>query len=67
MIFDAEIVTPKEFAYLANRYMYSKNTCFVIENIDYSVSDQIKGFGLDEKIDSSIVYTDVSTDDLFEF
>ena len=67
LIFDAEIVTPKEFAYLANRYMYSKNTCFVIENIDYSVSDQIKGFGLDEKIDSSIVYTDVSTDDLFEF
>ncbi|WP_461484325.1 S1 RNA-binding domain-containing protein [Porphyromonas asaccharolytica] len=67
LIFDAEIVTAEEFAYLASRYMYSKNTCFVIENIDYSVSDQIKGFGLDEKIDSSVVYTDVSTDDLFEF
>ena len=67
LIFDTDIITPKEFAYLANRYMYSKRTCFVIENITYSISEQIKGFGLNEKMSDSDIYTNIDTDDLFDF
>lgn len=67
LIFDTDIITPEEFAYIANRYMYSKKTCFVIENITYSISEQIKGFGLDEKMSGSDVYTNIDTDDLFDF
>ncbi len=67
LIFDTDIITPKEFAYIANRYMYSKKTCFVIENITYSISEQIKGFGLDEKMSDSDVYTNINTDVLFDF
>ena len=47
--------------------MYSKKTCFVIENITYSISDQINGFGLDEKMSVSDVYTNIDTDELFDF
>lgn len=67
LIFDTNVITPSEFAYLANRYMHSKKTCFVIENINYSLSDQIKGFGLSEKKNDADVYTDISADDLFDF
>ena len=67
LIFDTDIITSQEFAYLANRYMYSKKTCFVIENISYSISEQIKGFGLDEKMLDSDVYTNIDTDELFDF
>lgn len=67
LIFDTDVITPKEFAYLANRYMYSKKTCFVIENITYSISEQIKGFSLDEKMSNSEVYTNIDTDYLFDF
>ena len=67
LIFDSKIITPEEFAYLANRYKYSKKTCFVIENIMYSISEQIKGFGLDEKMSDSDVYTNIDTDELFDF
>ena len=44
-----------------------KKTCFAIENIKYSISDQIKGFGLNEKKNDADVYTDISADDLFDF
>lgn len=67
LIFDADIINSKEFAFLANRYMYSKKTCFVIENITYSVSEQIKGFGLEEKKSDSDIYTNIDTDELFDF
>jgi hypothetical protein len=67
LIFDTDVITSEEFAYLANRYKYSKKTCFVIENITYSISDQIKGFGLNEKMSDSDVYTNVDTDELFDF
>ena len=67
LIFDKEKVTPKEFAELANRYRFTKKTCFAIENIKYSISDQIKGFGLNEKKNDADVYTDISADDLFDF
>lgn len=67
LVFDTDIITPNEFAYLANRYKYSKKTCFVIENITYSISEQIKGFGLDEKMSDSDVYTNIDTDELFDF
>lgn len=67
LIFDTDIINSKEFAFLANRYMYSKKTCFVIENITYSISEQIKGFGLDEKMSDADVYTNINTDELFDF
>lgn len=67
LIFDADIINSKEFAFLANRYMYSKKTCFVIENITYSISEQIKGFGLDEKMSDADVYSNIDTDELFDF
>lgn len=67
LIFDKDIITSEEFAYLANRYKYSKKTCFVIENITYSISEQIRGFGLDEKMSDSDVYTNINTDELFNF
>ena len=67
LIFDKDIITSEEFAYLANRYKYSKKTCFVIENITYSISEQIRGFGLDEKMSDSDVYTNINTDELFDF
>ena len=67
LIFDADKTTSEEFAFLANRYMYSKGTCFVIENITYSISEQIKGFGLDEKMSDSEVYTDVNFDEMFSW
>ena len=67
LIFDKEKVTPKEFAELANRYRFTKKTCFAIENIKYSISDQIKGLGLNEKKNDADVYTDISADDLFDF
>ena len=67
LVFDTDIITPNEFAYLANRYKYSKKTCFVIENITYSISEQIKGFGLDEKMSDSDVYTNIDIDELFDF
>ena len=67
LIFDKEKVTPKEFAELANRYRFTKKTCFAIENIKYSISDQIKGLGLSEKKNDADVYTDISADDLFDF
>lgn len=67
LIFDADKTTSEEFAFLANRYMYSKGTCFVIENITYSISEQIKGFGLDEKMSDTEVYTDVNFDEMFSW
>ena len=33
----------------------------------YSISDQINGFGLDEKMSVSDVYTNIDTDELFDF
>lgn len=49
IVFDTDIVTPSEIAELANKYMYSKKTCFVIENPKHSQSDAISSFGLNEK------------------
>lgn len=67
LIFDTDIITHKEFAFLANRYKYSKRTCFAIENFAHSISEQIKGFGLDEVMSDSEVYTNIDTDILFDF
>ncbi len=49
IVFDTDIVTPSEIVELANKYMYSKKTCFVIENPKHSQSDAISSFGLNEK------------------
>ena len=67
LIFDADIITSKEFAFIANRYRTSQRTCFVVENPKFSISDQIKGFGLDEKKEGGDVFVDISLDVLFDF
>ncbi len=67
LIFDADIIDSKEFAKLANRYIYSRKTCFVVENPNYSASDVIESFGLEETIDDGEVLTDFSDEDYFNF
>ena len=64
LIFDIDIVTPKTMAELANKFMGTRNTCFVIENPKYSQSDEINSFGIHEKIDGE-VKIDFSDDDIF--
>ena len=65
LIFDTDIVRPEILAALANKFRGSKNTCFVIENPRYSVSDELKGFGLNQKITDASINTDFSLDDIF--
>lgn len=57
LIFDSNVVTPKNFAELANKFLTSERTCFVIPNPNYSASDEIKGFGLNEKMEGGKVIT----------
>ena len=65
LIFDADIVRPEILAALANKFRYSKETCFVIENPRYSASDELKGFGLNNKITDASVGTGFSLDEIF--
>lgn len=65
LIFDTDVVNPKHIAELANKYRWSKKTCFVIENPKYSQSDVIQSFGLQEKKEDGIVNLDFSEDDIF--
>jgi len=65
LIFDTDVVSPKSIAELANRYRWSKKTCFVIENPKYSQSDVIQSFGLQEKKEDGNVNLDFSEDDIF--
>ena len=65
LIFDSKVVTPKNFAELANKFLTSERTCFVIANPDYSASDEIKGFGLNEKMESGKVITFSSDDQIW--
>ena len=67
LIFDTDIVSPGHIAELANKYMYSRRTCFVIENPKYSTSDTIRSFGLEEKKTDGRVDTDISDEDLFNW
>lgn len=66
LIFDTDVVQPSKIAELANKFMGSKKTCFVIENPKYSQSDAIKSFGLNEKKED-YVEIDFSDDDIFSF
>lgn len=63
LIFDTDVVNPETFADLANKFMTSKRTCFVVPNPNYSASEAIEGFGLHEKMDNGKVLT-FSLDDL---
>lgn len=67
LIFDTDVVNPKEIASLANKYMYSKKTCFVVENPKYSQSDIIKSFGLNEKKQDGSVMLGLSDEEIFNF
>ena len=67
LIFDTDIVSPKEIASLANMYMFSKRTCFVVENPKYSQSDIIKSFGLNEKKQDGSVMLGLSDEEIFNF
>jgi hypothetical protein len=53
-------------AELANKYMETKNTCFVIENPKYSQSNEIKSFGLNEKRHGD-VEMNLSEEDIFNW
>ena len=65
MIFDTDVVNPETFADLANKFMTSKRTCFVVPNPNYSASDVIEGFGLHEKMDNGKVITFSSDDQIW--
>ena len=65
LIFDTDVVSPKEIANLANKYRSSKKTCFVIENPKYSQSEAIQSFGLNEKKEDGYVSLDFSDEDIF--
>lgn len=67
LIFDAEHINSHEFAFLANRYRFSKKTCFVIANYNYSASEDIKSFGISETKEDGCPRNDFSTEDIFEF
>ena len=67
LIFDIGTVCSKEIASLANRYMNSKKTCFVVENPKYSQSDVIKSFGLNEKKQDGSVLLDLSDEEIFNY
>lgn len=62
LIFDTDVVNPETFADLANKFMTSKNTSFVVPNPNYSASEEIEGFGLHEKMDNGKVI--IPSDDL---
>lgn len=67
LIFDTDVVSPEHIAELANRYMTSKRTCFVIENPKYSSSNVIQSFGLKEKKKDGWVNIDFSDEDIFNW
>ena len=67
LIFDTDFVKPEMIAGLANKFMYSKKTCFVVENINYSQDEIIKSFGLNEKKQDGTVLVDLSDEDIFDF
>lgn len=67
LIFDTDVISQTEIAELANKYMSSKRTCFVIENPKYSASDTIQTFGLNEKKEDGWVNVDISEDDIFNW
>lgn len=66
LIFDTDAVNPQRIAELANDFMGSRRTCFVVENPNYSQSDVIKHFGLNEK-KSGHVNTSFTDDEIFDF
>jgi|GEM_PF-563808 ribosomal protein S1 len=66
LIFDTDVVSPQRIADLANGFMGSKRTCFVIENPNYSQSDSIKHFGLNEK-KTGFVNVNFTDDEIFDF
>jgi len=65
LIFDTSIVTSETFADLANKFMTSPKTCFVVANPNYSASDEITGFGLNEKMNGGIAITFSSEDQIW--
>ena len=66
LIFDTDAVNPQRIAELAIEFMGSRRTCFVVENPNYSQSDVIKHFGLNEK-KSGHVNTSFTDDEIFDF
>ena len=65
LIFDTSIITSETFADLANKFMTSPKTCFVVANPNYSASDEIKGFCLSEKMNGGIAITFSSEDQIW--
>lgn len=67
LVFDMDVVSSEHIAELANKYIVSKRTCFVIENPKYSSSDTIQSFGLNEKKKDGWVNVDISEEDIFSW
>ncbi|MCM1142438.1 MAG: hypothetical protein NC453_28035, partial [Muribaculum sp.] len=64
LVFDVDYVTPKKMAEIANEMQFYPKANFVIENPDYSISDELRSFGLSEKHDGQAP-TGFSDDDIF--
>lgn len=66
LVFDTDVVSPKFLAKLANEFMGSQRTAFVIENPKYSAHEELKFFGLNEKKDGT-VRIDFDENSIFDY
>lgn len=68
IIFDTDIVNnPEIIAKIVNLLRGSQRSCFAIGNRDYSASDEIAGFGLDQKIEGEYQNYSLNDDILFNW
>lgn len=65
LVFDVDSVTPKKMAEIANEMQFYPKANFVIENPDYSISDELRSFGLSEKHEGQPP-TGLLLDDIFD-
>lgn len=65
LVFDVNFVTPKKMAKIANEMQFYPKTNFVIENPNYSISDELRSFGLSEKHEGQPP-TGLLPDDIFD-
>jgi len=64
LVFDVDFVTPEKMAEIANEMQFYPKANFVIENPDYSISDELRTFGLNEKHEGTAP-TGFSDDEIF--
>lgn len=64
LIFDVNYITPENMAEIANKMQWYPNTRFVFRNPEYSVADELRTFGLDQKHEGAAPTNISSIDDL---